>query len=1225
MQFGRQILISLLLLSFTKGYSQGKINAPAIECLGNITGFTYTPPSGKTVSSINWDFGDGFNSTNTSTTHSYANIGKYTVKANVSFTNSTTTIDSMLLEVVGIPKAHFYYVKSSDTCFLSNIVCFRDTSSPAKVGQSIVSRLMVWGDGSFNTFTNPVKFDTVCHTYSVPDKYTVKIEVTDKYGCKNSANLITNVVENIRPNFSVTQKFVDCNTLNICVKNASTQATPANSHYKWYVDTFRVDTGFYFTNTKCFQFKKSKNINIRLIANANNYCIDTLDKSYFVNIDSLPTFMTLMDTVRCFGDYSQNQAILRNINRDDIKWYLDNAWFPLVTVNEFYFNTKQLPGWHQVKVEVIRGSCTHTVTKNYRVIGPLARMQVYDNYQCFSDREVFMYESSLGINRNKCTFKWVIDDPNGDNCINWRTKEVNKNKNCNFSADWWTRHKFAKNSVENVEAFVVITDTVTGCFDTARTMINMKFCSKILKPDTIVVCQGDLFLDQIPTPYPYKFTIDSGKLWRKFPEVLDAPLKGFYDVGYVFESVLPKWTEKFGDDSFRLRTDTLFVYDTIYRKQLVYVVPPIEDTITVTAYSTCRPFHVSLHFKHGNFKKGEKLEIFWADSGNIDTTFRANVHIDSIVHIYNKSGFDAPIMIKMTNIHGCSVIKRLEVTKGFVMSYYIPKVLNCKSDSVCFYPGVYNFKTATFWSGNTPNNRVKWDIPDAGGSINKFNPCVRFNKGGLLPFRMVVTDSFGCKDTMQDSIFVQDVRANVKTNSKIVYCSELKQFFDSSSFYRNPKWRPFLPAFFVDTIKKHSWQFGDGTFSSLQKNPLQTLNTSLDSIIASHAVETVNGCKDTFKFVIKVIGPKPYFNIKDTIGCNSLNAEFVNLSRNCKNYIWSFGDSLNSTLQKNDKNNVTFNYTKPGRYYISLVGIDTIFNPFTNKYQSCFNTFPDKLFQKDTHRTVLVLPLKSTGITSRDTVCIGETVVFNSKSDTSYLADIWDFGDTATIDTSFTNSSSHRYKKAGIYQVKLNPRYLDAIKDQCLDSASKSVLVLGVKSSFTIDPNSKPPLFQFHNTSQPNFASLKWDFGQVGSPNSSDNDPSYNYGIDTGRFWVCLIATIPFGCADTSCQLVISDYISDFKMFNVITPGLEDGKNDQFDVVIEGESLYDLQIYNRWGILVYQSNEDADNSQNKNWNGKVLNTGADCPSGTYYYLFNYALKTNPQDIKTVQGVITLIR
>ncbi len=184
---------------------------------------------------------------------------------------------------------------------------------------------------------------------------------------------------------------------------------------------------------------------------------------------------------------------------------------------------------------------------------------------------------------------------------------------------------------------------------------------------------------------------------------------------------------------------------------------------------------------------------------------------------------------------------------------------------------------------------------------------------------------------------------------------------------------------------------------------------------------------------------------------------------------------------------------------------------------------------------------------------------------------------------------------------------------------------MGVNADFDVDPISKAPIFKFNNKSTPAGASYNWDFGQVGASKSTETNPQHNYGNDTGTYDVCLIATIPYGCADTVCKQIFNDYLSAFQIGNVFTPGTIDGKNDQFDIIIEGESSYHLQIYNRWGVLVYESFEDSENSDNKNWNGQFLNTGEACPSGTYYYIFEFGLNKDDGKKQTIQGVIHLIR
>ncbi|MFT4599629.1 MAG: gliding motility-associated-like protein [Bacteroidia bacterium] len=89
-------------------------------------------------------------------------------------------------------------------------------------------------------------------------------------------------------------------------------------------------------------------------------------------------------------------------------------------------------------------------------------------------------------------------------------------------------------------------------------------------------------------------------------------------------------------------------------------------------------------------------------------------------------------------------------------------------------------------------------------------------------------------------------------------------------------------------------------------------------------------------------------------------------------------------------------------------------------------------------------------------------------------------------------------------------------------------------------------------------------------------------------------------------------------LYNVFTPGT-DGKNDTWKVDFEGYSNVQVDIYNRWGELVYEYNLPNDDD----WNGKVNNVGPMCPGGTYFYILKL---TNPytDEISKVNGIIELI-
>ncbi len=73
---------------------------------------------------------------------------------------------------------------------------------------------------------------------------------------------------------------------------------------------------------------------------------------------------------------------------------------------------------------------------------------------------------------------------------------------------------------------------------------------------------------------------------------------------------------------------------------------------------------------------------------------------------------------------------------------------------------------------------------------------------------------------------------------------------------------------------------------------------------------------------------------------------------------------------------------------------------------------------------------------------------------------------------------------------------------------------------------------------------------------------------------------------------------------NVFTPN-GDGKNDNFlPIVINDIGQIDLQVFNRWGTLVFQST-DVNEFATKGWDGRDKNTGQMCSDGVYFYFCKF--------------------
>jgi hypothetical protein len=128
-----------------------------------------------------------------------------------------------------------------------------------------------------------------------------------------------------------------------------------------------------------------------------------------------------------------------------------------------------------------------------------------------------------------------------------------------------------------------------------------------------------------------------------------------------------------------------------------------------------------------------------------------------------------------------------------------------------------------------------------------------------------------------------------------------------------------------------------------------------------------------------------------------------------------------------------------------------------------------------------------------------------------------------------------------------------------------------------------------------------------------------NYMGSVGVYWVCLEATYPDSSRDTVCKRIDNN----FKAYGPLPPNLLEPDSEGmpvFNIFIDNVSYYELVIFNRFGVRVFASlDSDYD------WNGRVFNTGADCPDGTYYYILNYRYKDKTENEPVLNGIVRILR
>ena len=124
---------------------------------------------------------------------------------------------------------------------------------------------------------------------------------------------------------------------------------------------------------------------------------------------------------------------------------------------------------------------------------------------------------------------------------------------------------------------------------------------------------------------------------------------------------------------------------------------------------------------------------------------------------------------------------------------------------------------------------------------------------------------------------------------------------------------------------------------------------------------------------------------------------------------------------------------------------------------------------------------------------------------------------------------------------------------------------------------------------------------------------------DSGQYFINMEVTNAEGCVDSIQKALFVYYTPAVFIPTAFTPN-GDGNNETFGIVGEGisDEEFRMEIYNRWGNLVFETNEISEE-----WNGRWNNTGEVAQNGTYTYVIYYKLYTGLEQVK--RGEINIIR
>lgn len=312
-------------------------------------------------------------------------------------------------------------------------------------------------------------------------------------------------------------------------------------------------------------------------------------------------------------------------------------------------------------------------------------------------------------------------------------------------------------------------------------------------------------------------------------------------------------------------------------------------------------------------------------------------------------------------------------------------------------------------------------------------------------------------------------------------------------------------------------------------------------------------------------------------------------------WFWNYGDNNDSAEQEAEHT-----YETPGNFPVTLRVHDI---------NNCIARVTKQIDYFPVPNLIIISPSTFLG-------CAPADIYFDNLStpiDETYDI-VWDFGD-GTTGTDI--SPLHTYETPGVFDVAV-----DITSPIGCQTDTLFPLLIEVEPSPMADfvyspanPSNFAPTITLVDQSMGANEWL-WLFDEVHQ--STEQNPTFTFP-DTGQHTIQLIVTHASGCLDTALQVLDVKPEIRFYLPNAFTPN-NDSKNDVFQAsgVFSGMQDFSLTIWNRWGELIFETNNPE-----VAWNGRKNNVNQMSAPGVYIYQAKFKGPRGKQF--EYKGFATLIR
>lgn len=531
-------------------------------------------------------------------------------------------------------------------------------------------------------------------------------------------------------------------------------------------------------------------------------------------------------------------------------------------------------------------------------------------------------------------------------------------------------------------------------------------------------------------------------------------------------------------------------------------------------------------------------------------------------YTYNQAG---TYVAKLIADNGCSI----DTSEISIIVHNKPIVdFTILEDTLCMN------EVFSFTNTSDPLSNTFWQFGD-GTTSNVYSPTHLFVQSGTLQVTLIGTSlAYGCSNSVSHTVVVRPTPNLTYDDYEFVGCIPLSVQFNETS----------------NTANYATWNFQDGT-TGIGVSTTHVFSTS-GTYFPIVVTQNNFGCSDTTTFnVFAHPNPISSFTLSATESCDyPFTISTNNFSSGANAYFWNFDNTTTSNW-----NAPTVTYLAAGDYDLSLI----TYNQF-----GCSDT-SSQLVQIHEKPQLQFTAVDQDGCEDFEAQFINSSLFADTY--------VWNFGDG---NNSTLMNPTHVYTDPSMYSVTLSATNADGCSDSFTATNYIQVYETPV-AGLTVTPTvitTNHPMVYLENTATA-YTNGFYDFGngEVGGI----EDLSFNYSIsDSGYYLISQIVTTPFGCADTAYQTIRINLSPTQYVPNSFTPD-DDGVNDTWNPVIVYVKKLELLIFNRWGEIVYKTNDLA-----PSWDGKSLD-GMPVQDGTYSY--RIIGRDGNNELIDLKGHINLIR